>query len=352
MRIAVVGAGIFGCTVAIHLARKEHEVVLIEKQDSILRGATTANQLRLHRGFHYPRSPETIAECKSGSDLFREEYGPAVDYGGRQFYALARDSEQQTNPMQYEKVVRDNGLVLRLHENPPFTLNYDYIEACYEVSEAHINLPILRNLVWQRLFDWGVDCRFECDVAIDDDTFSGYDKVILCTYGNEAHSHLRKRYELIEKPVIFTFDPQWEQNSLVVMDGPFFSCDPLLGSPHHLLGHVMHCIHDAYDSALKPEFDHPAMMFVDKGCVPASHLGGTSNFVNFLDDIERFWPGIGDCDHLGSYFTIRTVLSGVDSTDERPTIVTPIDDKYINVFSGKIGNCVDAALEVAELCSQ
>lgn len=51
---------------------------------------------------------------------------------------------------------------------------------------------------------------------------------------------------------------------------------------------------------------------------------------------------------MGSMYTIRTVLPNKDKTDERPTIVTKQNNDFI-LFSGKIGNCIEAADEVIRL---
>ena len=48
-------------------------------------------------------------------------------------------------------------------------------------------------------------------------------------------------------------------------------------------------------------------------------------------------------------FTFRTVLPHKEKTDERPTVVTRINPKTVTVFSGKIGNCVEAADEVLKM---
>ena len=62
MKIAVVGAGIFGVTIALKLD-KFHDVTLYESSRDIMTAASRTNQLRLHRGYHYPRSPETVDAC-------------------------------------------------------------------------------------------------------------------------------------------------------------------------------------------------------------------------------------------------------------------------------------------------
>ena len=49
--------GVFGATAACAFARVGHSVDLSRKNDDLLRGASFANQGRLHLGYHYPRSP-------------------------------------------------------------------------------------------------------------------------------------------------------------------------------------------------------------------------------------------------------------------------------------------------------
>ena len=49
MKIAIIGSGFFGSTLAIYLSKK-HKVDLYEKQKSIFNGASSANQFRFHSG--------------------------------------------------------------------------------------------------------------------------------------------------------------------------------------------------------------------------------------------------------------------------------------------------------------
>ena len=67
-----------------------------------------------------------------------------------------------------------------------------------------------------------------------------------------------------------------------------------------------------------------------------------------IESAKKFFPEIEQSKHLGSMYTIRTVLPNKDSTDERPTIVKKQDDNFI-LFSGKIGNCVEAANEIISI---
>ena len=78
MKIAVVGAGIFGVTAAWKLASLGHNVDLYEREKEILQAASGINQYRLHMGYHYPRSDETAMDSKIGAQVFQEEYGECI----------------------------------------------------------------------------------------------------------------------------------------------------------------------------------------------------------------------------------------------------------------------------------
>ena len=71
MKIAIVGAGFFGTSIALKFAKKHH-VYIYEKENEILKGASESNQFRYHLGYHYPRSIKTIDEVLK-SDSFNRK---------------------------------------------------------------------------------------------------------------------------------------------------------------------------------------------------------------------------------------------------------------------------------------
>jgi len=54
-------------------------------------------------------------------------------------------------------------------------------------------------------------------------------------------------------------------------------------------------------------------------------------------------------EHVGSMFTVRTVLAHRDHDDARPTLVTKVNNNTYTIFSGKIGTCVEAANQLVEM---
>ena len=59
MKVVVIGAGIYGCHLALNLHESGHNVILFEKNNEYLSEASGKNQYRLHMGFHYARNYKT-----------------------------------------------------------------------------------------------------------------------------------------------------------------------------------------------------------------------------------------------------------------------------------------------------
>ena len=89
MNIAVIGGGIFGIAAAIILGN-DHNVQLFEKNDDILKSASGSNQYRVHRGYHYPRSPETVTGIIKSENSFKEIFSEAIVNDYEHFYCISK----------------------------------------------------------------------------------------------------------------------------------------------------------------------------------------------------------------------------------------------------------------------
>ena len=75
MKIAIIGVGLYGAYIAYKLGKfKNISVDLFEKRKKILDSTSKKNQYRLHIGYHYPRSKETILQTIEGYNYFRKEF--------------------------------------------------------------------------------------------------------------------------------------------------------------------------------------------------------------------------------------------------------------------------------------
>ena len=73
-RIAIIGAGWYGCHIGLSLKHLGFDVTIFEKENDVLTRASGNNQFRLHLGFHYARNYTTRIQSRNGYQRFVERY--------------------------------------------------------------------------------------------------------------------------------------------------------------------------------------------------------------------------------------------------------------------------------------
>ena len=336
-KCAVVGAGIYGITTAIKLKTKGFDVDLFEAEDDILKAASGINQYRIHRGYHYPRSLDTIKSCKNNEQSFIKHYNQSIlDRDSKHYYSIATE-DSLTTANQYLTVLDKAGLEWKIADTLP---NCDLT---IETKETFYNPIILKNICHNRIKGNGINLKTNTYIK---ESLAGYKYNVHATYSRLNSLTDKKQdyqFELCEKP-LFKLPSRYKNKSLVIMDGPFMCFDPYADTDYHLGGNVVHAIH-VRNIGQKPEIPPPYKRYINKGIIKKPKY---TNVDRFIESAKKFFPEIEKAKHLGSMYTIRTVLPYKDDTDERPTIVKKQDNNFI-LFSGKIGNCVEAANRIEEM---
>ncbi len=352
MKIAVVGGGIFGCTTAWFLARDGFQVDLFERNPDLLQSASGINQYRLHRGYHYLRSKETILVSKFQEPNFISTYPEAMmSEGVDHYYCIARE-KTLTSPEQAKSIWKECGL--EFEETQLNFVNNDKIALSVKVNEKLFDPDKLRDLCRQKLQQYGVNVLLNNEVRPED--VEEYDLVIIATYsGNNTlleqfpHAQREYQFELCEK-VVLKLPEKFSNKSVVIMDGPFMCIDPFGDTGYFVMGNVEHAVHIRTSGKF---FDIPAAYkpLLNKGVIgdPPKHL---TNIKLFLETAEQFFPGIKEAEYIGSMYTIRTVPPYRNYDDARPTIVEQVSDKFVTVFSGKIGTCVEVGDQILAIAQR
>jgi len=335
-KVAVVGAGIYGITSAIKIATKGYEVDVFEKEEDILLATSGINQYRVHRGYHYPRSKDTIYSCKDNEKDFIKYYNKSIIDKVDHFYSIAKE-DSLTTAREY------------LHVLDECKLNWEIVDTLPEcdltvkVKENLYCPETLREICWDRIKACSINILLNSKVT-DKNFLKNYKFKVFSTYNSLNDFDENKKdyqYELCEKPLL-QLPSCYKNKSIVIMDGPFMCFDPYSNTPYHVAGNVVHAIHNrtiGKESKIPPAYKE----YLNKGIIKNPKF---TNIKSFIQSAKKFFPDIEKAEHIGSMYTIRTVLPNKDHTDERPTIVRFKDNEAI-LFSGKVVNCVEAANKIA-----
>lgn len=337
-KIAVAGAGIYGATTAIRLSEQGHHVHLFDPL-GVMRAASAINQYRVHAGYHYPRSAETINEITEARAEFTQTFASAIVRNSRHFYAIPRD-HSLTPSDTYESVMSNHGLPLRPCR--PDWMNFDFIEKCYEVKENIYDPEVLRELVEARLKAQGICLQQH---AFTPETRPDYDFVVWATYGLGLSRGLFKtaKYQVAEKMLI-ELPAELHGVALVVVDGPFTAFDPYGSSPRSLFGSAKNTNHWTTTNPSEP-IPEP---YVRKLNNPDFEPVSFTRFEAMRADCCLSVPAARDAVYLGSRFTIRVVEDDPEQ-DRRILYVREVSPGEIHIFSGKVASAVKAARLVCEI---
>jgi len=297
--------------------------------------ASDINQYRLHKGYHYPRSKETAQECLNGLKTFKRKYGECVVNGDIDHYYAIASEDSMISEFEYLAFLDDMELPYKRIKKLPNT------DVTIKVEEELFDNYKLYELVRDKLWSSGVEVIKNKKTTKDD--FKGYDVVVIATYAklNELLDKKdRYQYELCEKPVV-RLPREYEGKSIVIMDGPFMCLDPY-GERNHVLGNVKHAIH-CWNEGTEAFWPHRYTKYINKGVIENPEH---TKIDKFIESGKRFFKDFDKLKHIGSMYTIRTVLTNRDHDDARPTLVNHEGGNVYSLFSGKIDTCVDASNEL------
>lgn len=330
MKIAIVGAGVFGCVTSIDLFRNiSEDVTLFDWDSEIMNCASKINQYRVHRGYHYPRSVETALQAKQGFESFKARFPECcTDYGIDHWYGLANGSITSD---QYIDFMDHVGLEYEQTATNASIFNPNEVSAAFKVDEQTLMFNAFRTQIWKELNDTGIKVRL--NTKFKPTNLSEYDLVINATYANLNYllpesQQIDYQFELVEKCTIDTIRPM----SGVVLDGDYMCIDPVHQDGLCQIGHVKHAIH--YTNIGK----FPVMQNTEL----------ISKHELLLNEFGKYFK-VRDYNYHRSRYVIRTVLPHKESDDARPSYITKHNDQLYSIFSGKIDTVVDISNELIKM---
>jgi len=350
-RIAVVGAGIFGCQIALTLS-KDYNVFLFEKNTAICQESTFLNQWRHHSGFHYPLSFSTINEILNTKNDFETIYGSAINRDVRSYYHVASNAQEipksrYLNTCNYFNLDYD---VI----NPPREVISGSVSVSLLTDEAVYDIPMLISLLSDSLSSSSVDLNLNTVVSgckINESGFKvlqinnesnsismDFDYVIDCTNS----SGLLKlpgflpdnqiRFELVE---LLELEIPWPMVSHTIIDGPFVSLTSMGVPNRFLLSHRDFSVHRRIFSSTLPD--------------PSMFTTNQSNADLLLESINKYLSLPSGTRVVKSWISRKSISPYTNEVWERPTVIRDHGFGIFSIIGGKILTSVSNSYEIKDI---
>lgn len=353
----VVGAGFYGCNVALALWKHLPRVLVLEQEKTALTRASLHNQARVHNGYHYPRSLTTGLRSRANFPEFVRLYADCVYDQFTQYYAISRKFSN-VSARQFETFSQRIGAPLR-RASPAARRLFaaDMIEEVFEVEECAFDADRLRERLLGEMEARGCLPRFGTaveTVAVSTkhpdclEVMARRDgevivftarTVYVCVYsavnairGRSRLDPIPLRQEFTEICLIRVPDPL-QGLGITVMCGPFFSTMPFPPRGLHSLSHVRYTPHCDW---IEPGGGGPP------ATPPRTH------FAAMRQDAARYLPALREADYVASLWETKTLLPLNDENDGRP-ILFHRDEQMSGLYciiGGKIDNIFDVENEM------
>lgn len=366
MQIAVIGAGWSGCHVALELAGRGHQVLLIEREPDIFNGVSGSFGIRLHKGPHYPRSRSTREVCAATLERFCARYPELVV--GHEYAVYAHGT---LDAIGRPSKVSNEVFAEVCHESPecrqidPSAWGYTNLEAAYDLDEPSAVLgERLRDYFQARLAAAGIEVRcntqvleaaesagqfrllFDGGEVVQVDRVinaTGYQSLVPDTVAATPELGLEVVYQVCLGLQYEDSQPGQKPISFIVMDGWFPCLMPQIDSHdqrpcNYVLTHGSYTILGSFATPAKAEALLQSLddAFIESRIRPLSE-----------QQMCRFWSGFLPRFRYTGWKGV--VLAKLKTRSEFRSSVVFEQAGIIHVFPGKITNVLQAGDEVLAL---
>ncbi len=359
----IIGGGFFGLRTALYLYEDlgVRNILVIEKEQSLMSRASYVNQARVHNGYHYPRSILTGFRSASNFSGFVQEYSDAIVNDFDKYYAVARKLSK-VNARQFEAFCGKIDVDL---SDAPRTVQDEFtkhlIEKVFLVKEYAFNAHLLRDILVRRLSKYEdiyihtgeESAKVESNEAqrlsvVTNKGIYTTDKVFNCTYSQINTLHRRSNIPLvglkheIAEMCLVELPKSLKNFSITVMDGPFFSIMPFPSRGLHTLSHVRYTPHTSWiDNEGTPLALHDTHAYLKNYKIDTAYK-------KMKADVIRYIPRLKDMKLVDTISEVKTVLEKSEDDVSRPILFKPDFGLkgYNCIMGGKLDNIYDILAEL------
>jgi hypothetical protein len=336
-KIAIIGAGWFGCHIANEIIKfGGFDLKIFERQKEIFLGASSNNQNRLHLGFHYPRSKITRVQSKIGFKKFLKIYPFLCEKINPNIYSVANNSETQIDFGTFIQVMKSEGLSFKKID----------IEKKYKIlgmsgsiltDEMLINPFKSKKFFEKKLSKFlylnqniskikKIDNKYKINNEL-------FDYVINSTYYQSFIEVGKKIFYEVTASIIYKNIKKFP--ALTVMDGPFFTIYPYKKNYYN----VYSVTHSRFSLSKNINKCEVALSKVRKN---KKILESKRNLIE--KKILNYYPNFKKEFKFQKYLTCIRTINNSKYADRSFKIY--FNEGLINIYSGKIDHITSASEEI------
>jgi hypothetical protein len=332
VKIAVVGAGWYGCHIATSLKNIGCEIAIFDST-GFFSGAAFKNQQRLHLGYHYLRSHITRKQAKLGFTEFLAKYGHLTRPVSSNLYAVPYEGTVLDWDT-ISQILLAEGLPHRLVRQD-FNLWSRGLEAVFEVDERVIDGDLSKSF-FSKVLAENIHIQ-QVDPSFFKVLGKSYDFVIDASYSSEFGAHQNSTFEAT---LIAEFSQTWGTEffqALTLVDGDLWSIFPTDRSTRRSLSDVK--ISPLFQSVSENEVQH----FIDS----ASGASYDSQLNLMKEHVCRFIP---DLEESLASLRVRFLAKKIKSRslDARRVSRVTFQDNQMFIHAGKIDAVFDCEREIIQ----
>lgn len=338
MKIAIIGAGWYGCHLASTLREEGCAVQIFEASGDVFTGASGCNQNRLHLGFHYPRSALTRRQCASGYDDFLQKYARFSRPVTNNLYAVAR-RRSLLDFETYLQILRASRLKFELCD--PAAEGLTNVTGALRCTEQLVDTQAARDYFRQHLAS---SLRLKTAVTSLESTDDGawvngesFDLVLNCTWQTFIPC---QRWNIHYEPFLMLhYEGSAKCPALLVLDGPFSSFYPYRDSLFTLYS-VRHSHQGNYKdiSAARARVREMDSAFI------------TQVREKMELEVRRYFPSFTEMFRFqGAATTVKTKVP--DRSDRRSCEIKQLG-RVVHVYSGKLHGIFHAERRIKRIIQE
>ncbi len=317
----------YGCHIALSLAKAGHSVQIHEIADGIFAGATGNIPARLHMGQHYPRSKLTRQACREHYAEFMDRYGDFTHSVACNIYAIA-SHDSLVDFGTYHQLLSDEIELITIDRPAEFGLRN--VEGAILTGERHVLVDRLREYFENEL---GCIVKLGREPGVVDDP--RWDLTIDCT--SCAYEGLDvDRYEAC-LTLLLKGPADW---AITIMDGPFPSLYPW--DEENGLSSLTSA---KWTPMLRADTWAEARAFLD---APDAHEAIMRHGDGMRQQMLHYYPGLLEIYEVEDWRTsIRAMPRS--AADARLVDVVRVGDKALRVRAGKLDAVFAAERQIKRL---